>query len=419
MKNKLLFLCLYFSLCLCLPCLSYAGGAVGNGGFGLICRASSENFLNGTYSLDYVLSLSDAASDKDVVFVKNWQESSERIYQLLTKKVPSLASYFKEFSDAAFNTTDLTATRLWQPAPFGILRLDDQTISTLVPKNCQVDGETQGIPIVVRQNESFSGTQGHIVYKFIPEVVKSLNQTGGLQLSFLLVHEWLWDISSNLERNRRINRFLHSPQFESMSPKQVEDSLKAMGLSIPGVAPAVFSETSCQGHQLSQQEVLSRHPGPQIHRQLGMAGFHSRERQIECPSSKKDCSHLWKDNIAFSYINVLPLSVMVEWENGHNSEPIGFNELVYSPPYLAKILCRFVESDKFNLECTFHDDNYARDMTCGRSDKLPTGVGQKVYGVMTDECLRIEYRFLGRPSKYSSDYGTFEIQNVLFAHFTW
>ena len=112
------------------------------------------------------------------------------------------------------------------------MSLNDQKIVTLIPTNCRQNGKVQIVQAVIRQESKFTGRPpGDLVYRFVPAVLDELESKAPMQLSFLLVHEWLWDVSKNVDRNRRINRFLHSEALEHLSAEAVQAQLAGLGLT--------------------------------------------------------------------------------------------------------------------------------------------------------------------------------------------
>jgi hypothetical protein len=48
------------------------------------------------------------------------------------------------------------------------------------------------------------------IYEFDPKILSEFIEFEPLQYPFLLVHEWLWDLTQDVQIIRDINRFLHS-----------------------------------------------------------------------------------------------------------------------------------------------------------------------------------------------------------------
>ncbi|MES3037838.1 MAG: hypothetical protein V4736_08025, partial [Bdellovibrionota bacterium] len=69
----------------------------------------------------------------------------------------------------------------------------------------------------------------------VPELLKKLENQGPLQMSFLIVHEWLWKFTSNPDSNRRLNYLLHSSVLEKWSTTEWENTLNLLGINNSGV----------------------------------------------------------------------------------------------------------------------------------------------------------------------------------------
>jgi len=218
-----------------LPLHIFAGQEVGNGGDAVLCKAVSDNSFSGFYSLDYLLTFQSSNDNADIFSVDSARQSLNRIESLIEKNLPEFSESFHEFVNMIGNR-DYRSRRIWEEAPFGLVDIKDEKMIALVPTNCRTADSIQIQQVVVRQNPIFSGDEEGkelIVYKFVPSLLKDLEKTSPLQLSFLYVHEWLWDISHDVDLNRRINRFLHSKDFEAMSIKDVRGMLSSFGLRIP------------------------------------------------------------------------------------------------------------------------------------------------------------------------------------------
>jgi hypothetical protein len=388
------------------------GGAngVGNGGDVIFCTASDNNFLNGAYSLDYILTLSEMQSDTSNAAVSSWKNSSDRIYKILAEKVPTLADLFNDYRRLVFNTGDYSLKRVWEPAPFGLVDLKDELITSQLPRNCQHDGQYQVVQAAIKQFNSFSGTKDKIIYKFVPALVNELDERSPLQLSYLLVHEWLWDISTNVDRNRRINRFLHSLKIATMSADEVKDYLLGMGLLIPDVKSKVFSPSSCQGNKLTASDIFNQKENIRI---LGKIVHFGRKHLILPAKPISERGWLEEDSMRDKFNDAKFFLYTMKNPNPAEKQLVH----IYSPnwPSLSswkisgQISCEFKEEDIYNL-------------TCIVNDKLPV-VLKRVRGIITDECLRLEseYDTQEEIEEIHSVMGllSYRIQRVLFINYRW
>lgn len=374
-----------------------AGIYVGNGGDGIYCKATTANGLKGYYALDYILTLSALSGDDGLAQVTSWQNSANRIFKILTDKVPSLAASFKEFSRLVYNTS-YAEMRVWEPAPFGLNQLNDQRITSLIPDNCKADdGTYQVVQAVIRQYEGFSGTQtGHYIYKYFPKLLSDLDKQAPIQLSFLLIHEWLWDVSSNVDRNRRINRFLHSRAIEGMQPSEVVANLKGMGLYLPDKPADAFDPDSCQGYPLTEADLFSKYSGQAVLANMGQLKIDRRERMSECAQNEIGCNPNWK-NPAFKsrLLEEYRFFLSPAWEWDTKNYPIK----IISPDLITKsgrpvkavaaqIYCRFIDGKELNLECKLMDVDMGYPLGLSLRN-TPLNQWPIFSGKLTQECFRV------------------------------
>lgn len=443
MKNKL-FLFLLSSIFFATPKVSSGrtGGYVGNGGDVILCQPSAENPLNGTYSLDYVLTLSSAETDHDNVAVTSWEESANRISSLLQEKAPSLRPYFEEFRQAVLNQDDTTLSYIWNPSPFGLLDIQDELLSGLPPSNCYT--QTQDLPslqqrkpaifqTVIREFKTFSGSRGQTVFRYHPESIELLKSQRPLQFSYLMVHEWLWGFGPNVERNRRINHFLHSKQIEQMTPDEVGLSLRKMGLALPDSSPLEQFSTTCEGKPLSSTEIYSRFKQSELTHILGPLQILSRSRTVECPDADGSCSSIvWREGnpLFSSHTENKKYVATVSWGHGTSARPIRIvsPELLRADGILyqhgmSQISCRVLDQSPFNLSCSIEDYRFLSPLTGLSSPQFPDyKTMEPLKGILTENCLQIRSDFfLSVP--YMSRSQAFEIKDevqvLLDARFSW
>jgi hypothetical protein len=318
MKMMFLFVVL-FSL------TSWAGGGyVGNGGDAIKCRKDSANRFEGYYALDYIATLPTLAGDDGLRPVASWDESSKRLLSLLRNKAPSLAQSFEHFAKLMYNKS-YAQDRIWESSPFGLIQLDDQRLTSLIPANCVEGATPQIIQAVIRLYEPYAGTNpGHIIYKYDPALLEELDRQAPLQLSFLLVHEWLWDVSLNVERNRRVNRLLHSVEAESLTAADFVAELKGMGLQIPELQSDEFDESSCQGYPITKAEWDERYKG--MHDAMGNWGqvkVSRRERRMSCELVRASCDTNWHaPSFDRSTLVSDPYFLSPSWSVGDRSKPL-------------------------------------------------------------------------------------------------
>lgn len=201
---------------------------VGNGGDSVHCTESQDNILHGYYALDYLLTFQNQNQNADIKPVNDWESSRDRILKILENKHPDLALSFKNYLNSYGNFTDWTRARIWQEASYGLVDIKDERIVRRLPKNCLVpgsDGNINLIQTVVRVPKPDS-----IVYEVDLNILNDLLMNNPLQASFILVHEWLWDLTSDVQVIRDLNRYLHSDDALASTPEQFKKAILHIGV---------------------------------------------------------------------------------------------------------------------------------------------------------------------------------------------
>jgi hypothetical protein len=198
---------------------SHAGGGVLVGNGGNIVRCSGrENF----FSADYILS---KAKHGDHTKLAEGANPFRRMAKLLNAKLPSMANSYSQFMDA-FENHDNSSHYVWMVPRNGLEVLRDEMME--LPYSCKNwNGPVEIRQVVIR---NYSEASGRVIFKYDPEALE-LIRNNKLQLSFLLVHEWLWDFTKDITVNRKINYFLHSTQLDDLSAEEIQSKFKQYGLS--------------------------------------------------------------------------------------------------------------------------------------------------------------------------------------------
>ncbi|HEX4922683.1 MAG TPA: hypothetical protein VFV50_01305, partial [Bdellovibrionales bacterium] len=311
---------------------SAGGGLVGNGGDVIECKPAPGSPFDGLYSLDYLLTYQASNVNADVVVIPNLTASVTRLRRLLAAKLPTLLESFDSFTRHYLNTKDKSAPRFWEEAPFGLVDLKDENMVALVPPNCRDGSKVRISQAMIRQFPSFSGTpQNTIVYKFVPQVISLLDSKYPLQLSFLYVHEWLWDVSQNVDRNRRLNRYFHSAAFEAHSAQEARAAVIGMGLTLPDEMPPVYLEASCLPAPATVPALLTRKPTGARFVNIGTASVHQRSRIC---FEDQGCEGSWTDqreSIAMMF----------------GQHPI--NVILFDAPWRVELWSRHPRGDKMQI----------------------------------------------------------------------
>jgi hypothetical protein len=205
------------------------GGEVENGGDSVFCNVGGENNLVGYFSLDYLLTYRLRNNNADVVD-RSWEASQARISGLLREKFPALGHSFDEFVSLVFST-DTAKERLWNEASFGLEDISDERILRKLPPNC-LRRNSAGTPEVLQSVIRVSRPES-TVFEYDYEILEELQRNAPLQFSFLMVHEWLWDFTSDVNIIRDVNRLIHSNQLEQFrTSDEAMTAFENLGISL-------------------------------------------------------------------------------------------------------------------------------------------------------------------------------------------
>lgn len=200
-----------------------AGHEVNNGGQVLICHSSYT-----TLSLDYVIAKKSLVFTTKLVPASSAAASLLRISELIKHKLPELSNSFAEFVAHVKNDSDPKAPYYWVKATSRLEEINDQNVD-YIPAACP-GGERAELRQAIRRSRNEANLQkNQTVFHFDDNVMTSISR---MQLSFLLVHEWLWDISSNVVQNRNINYFLHSELFDQVSGAEAVNKMRSYGVNL-------------------------------------------------------------------------------------------------------------------------------------------------------------------------------------------
>lgn len=219
--------------------INTGGFTVRKSGDLITCTAPTEaaapgRQFEGIYSLDYLLSATKE-NLADEVDVQNWDESTARLGRIIAEKLPAALPRFQQYVSLIENQ-DPAKSMVWQPSDLALLHLPLPDLEQMPPANCleTVNGVVQPriTQMVVRKNIDTVSHQVHFLYdkaKF--EQLKS-NPALAKQLSFLLLHEWLWDLTDKVWVNLALNRLLHSKKIDSMSPEEFRTYLASLDIDV-------------------------------------------------------------------------------------------------------------------------------------------------------------------------------------------
>lgn len=205
------------------------GGNSSGGGDLALCKSTDANAFEGLYSLDYLATFRSSNDNQDIIPIKTWEQSKQRVLGLLKAKSPMLAGSFQNFLNSMSNFDDYSKLRIWEESSFGLVDIKDEKLFGQLPKNCYIEGEDGGsklIQAVIRTQRP-----NLLTYEFADPYFKELKEKRPLQYSFLIVHEWLRDFTEDVQNIRRLNRIIHSDFLEKSGASDLDNIVSSFKLT--------------------------------------------------------------------------------------------------------------------------------------------------------------------------------------------
>lgn len=243
MKLKLMTLLLLLSgLSPCLAIMPQGEGVVINGdgrggGDVVYCYPDSEKSrYAGLYSLDYLLTRTSDFNENDDEFYKFSNDSkaamdiamsiASKLEEISPRASNSLFSFLAlvENVDWSDRAPDGELFRVWIPTPRLRDYKDEDFINDL-PKNCYGDNGKMNIKQLILREDVNSNILYHYNKKLFTELKGS-----PLQMSYLLIHEWLRDYTVHAAVIRRVTNYLHSEEFFNAPGYESLTAIKRMGI---------------------------------------------------------------------------------------------------------------------------------------------------------------------------------------------
>ena len=196
------------------PTLSFAGSETGNGGDIVSCHPTNPSTgIEGYYTLDYLTARAQGVGDSAFVHPRSLNESLDRIQQLLDQKNHGLGIAFRSFRFHLFKKLEL---RSWIPSEYGLEDIKDEDITVKYPSNCY-KAATSLLDIYQLVTRKVVGKK--LVYYYDRHIMDQLVNSNPLQASMGIFHEFIWDLTSDIEVVRAFNLLVHSIEFDQMSDK--------------------------------------------------------------------------------------------------------------------------------------------------------------------------------------------------------
>ncbi len=184
----------------------FAGGAVGNGGGFAYCH---QRF----YAYDYLLTLNHSFG-RDVSIV-NLNQSIQYIAFHLQRLNDPLSSEFSEFFSTIY--TQIPGKKFMWFQQKNLRLMYEPDLENQLPSECRQRRQA------VYYFAPFAGVP-YASYKYDPDLISLVqaHSEGALQVSYLWVHEWLWNHFSrdNFMALAKFNRLLHSKGFSKITKEE-------------------------------------------------------------------------------------------------------------------------------------------------------------------------------------------------------
>jgi hypothetical protein len=186
------------------------GGAVGNGGGFSLCADKKM------YSYDYLLTLQNPFGTSRTGMPLN--EQLQFIGRQLIRLEEPFAAEFKEFISIIYTET------VGKPFQWFVRRnlnlLWEPDLTPALPAECRVRKQA------VYYFAPFGGVK-YASYTYDPDLISLVQSQpeGDLQVSYLWVHEWLWNHFTRItfQQLAAFNRLLHSEALSSMNPSEYSE----------------------------------------------------------------------------------------------------------------------------------------------------------------------------------------------------
>lgn len=199
-----------------------------DGGDAIKCRRSSAGELDGYYFLDYAVDYNIGQDDQYL----SSDHPAEDILDLLKRNQSKvLAASLEHFLNSAKKQLnsgpDFSSEEIWLPSALDDLH--DENLYERLPIECKrlvVDRSQVNIQQAVVRSERGNG----IVFKYDRRVLQDFRSKPS-QLSFLLIHEWLWYHMNNSDFIRDVNKFLHRKDTHRLSSVAFNQAILRLGVN--------------------------------------------------------------------------------------------------------------------------------------------------------------------------------------------
>ncbi|MCX6125095.1 MAG: hypothetical protein NTV34_10175 [Proteobacteria bacterium] len=224
-----------------------------NGGDVVVCRDSATSKFHGSYLLDYIVGAANSPGGESELI-----DDSSEVSTFFTINFPELGAELSQFIADAENqigqAPNWSARYIWREARLGLNDLKDEVLVMPLPENCYEsngpDRFARLYQVVVRQEMPDARS---VVMNYSPDIYSKIADNG-MQRSFLLIHEWLWNHADNADVVRNINWYLHSKKIQTQTRSDIAYTLANMGFR--------FSNTNVPGRTVTAKITYTGTPEP-------------------------------------------------------------------------------------------------------------------------------------------------------------
>lgn len=218
---------------------AFAGVSVDGAGDLLVCESSQTEIpylFEGTYQLDYVLNFNP---DNPDVYIGepgwSFKQYSQAIISRLGRVAPKLAEGYKEFVDT-IGKFDPTAPYEWLGSSTPLSGLDERLVELdqHVPENCTIlrDGKRVANTLFAVKRKRLVRDPSRIHFLYYQPVFHELRKNRPQQFSYLMFHEYLWNVTDHGFINRKLNHLVNSRILDEMSQEDFLEYLRSHGIDM-------------------------------------------------------------------------------------------------------------------------------------------------------------------------------------------
>lgn len=218
-------------ICALMSSFAHAGTRDAGGGDAILCQDGK------LYAWDYIQTKpAENDIDPEILKAKSSSEILAIIYKRLLPLNPFLADSFADFMKRNEDPLKPKEKRVWISGVNPLIDLNDETFRR-IPRSCTGQLDKAKIKDHLRQGVIRTKKAGtdFIIYEYDSEVFSLLEANSPVQLSFLLVHEWLRDYTDSPLSLMRAGRLLHSKSLTTTTSNQLNRALLQFGVRTPHV----------------------------------------------------------------------------------------------------------------------------------------------------------------------------------------